>query len=316
MIAVELASVMAQDGHDIHVVSEGKSVPLWTESGISYTQHPGDSPEREVHEINPDLLVVCEGSPANMETKFAKEANRNEIPLVIMEDTWNGFTRISAIPDSVLTIDEHAARLVCEAYPTATVETVGNRAVRDVDIPQPLLETQEALRAQYGKIVVFAGQGSTDDLALCIACMERTKGCLIPRFHPKRVSEIHHPSGKPKQEVWEKMLEAVGEKVVRMDQHTTEQAIAISDVVCSGFSTALLTATHEGKAVVSLWTPEVQASLWEQSQLMEVPLVSLGAAHKVKHPVDLGALAPPEGTLSVRPYDPYQAYEIIKETIL
>jgi len=251
-----------------------------------------------LNRYSPNVVVVGESSPNNLEGQFARVAQKFNIPLVLVEDFWGGFVRISGLiksPDLVLTLDQHAAGFVQTQFPDTHVVVTGNPGVRQ----EGIVQAREVLdlRARGHLVITFCGGGpeTAEQLQLLLQCLSRTSGewVLIPRWHPKEADRPDAENGnQPYRETWDTLLEPLGSRVVRFDKLPTDNVLASSDVVCAGYSTTLTTAAYVGVTAVSLVTPEVKRLLMKESGLSQVPQVALRVAHAVDTPVDLAQFQP------------------------
>ena len=146
----------------------------------------------------PDVVVVGEGAPINLERQMAQAANNLDILVVSISDLWGGVMQLlsddraeSARPDLMLTLDIYAAELAEDAFPGVPTRIVGNPGVKDVHVSPEVESWMRNLRRRFDTTYVFGGGGwhTTADLAFLIASLKQTTGnwCLVPLFHPKWV---------------------------------------------------------------------------------------------------------------------------------
>ena len=321
-VVAPIAQVLSSQGHEVFPVVEGMAASRWLHicsvppifRGSDDYREDRFSPEVELTlwQYRPDVVVVGEGFPNHLEGKFARAAQTRHIPLVLVEDFWGGFRRITGLhqpPDLVLTLDEYAASLARQEFGRRTrISIVGNPGVRmDVE-PAPEVAL---MRATGDLVITFCGGGSEtaeqiELLSQCLAVTSR-EWKLIPRWHPK-VAELPDPENgsRPYRETWDALLAPLGDRVVRVDGPPTKRVVVASDRFVAGFSTLLTTGAKAGVVAVALVTPAVQRSLLEESGLSEVPQVALGVADLVVNAVDLVLLKPCSREVRARlmPFDP------------
>ena len=331
-IAVKFAQ--AADKDEIIVAAEGLSIDLWERAHFKIAlKGPKDFREEafdlqpRVHALieraKPDLIVVCAGSPVNFEREFAFAGNAAGIPVVLLNDFWNGAIRLQS-PDhgypslfAVVAIDEHDALLAQKIYKDAHVFVGGNPGVVDVLVPLALKMRLRELREKHDALIVFAGASTFDDLDLCVRSMEKTPGALIPRFHPKRLGELIDDGRRTRGDRWNEMIASLEaqDRIVRMDDLKSTDPLAVeADVTCAGFSTSLTTAAAAGGRSVVLWSEgDVKASLLSQVAIDASPHESLGISRLITEPQNLLTLKPCYQAVreKLRPYDPKLVYESI-----
>lgn len=318
---------MLEDGWVVKIVAEGLSLKTWGDLGfgdILASNQEEIAPQLFLNEMHPDLVILGESSPTNQEKLYGLASNRAGIPVVFLEDFWNGFTRLNpVVPDGILAADDLAARIAREKYPNANVVVVGHSTNYEADVPQELKLAMDELRDRHGgPVVVYGGQIAVTDLDLLVACMQVTPGCIIPCFHPKLVDALHEETGRPKMHFWKRSLEPLGDRVIMKEavpglaSATLPQLVAAADITASGYSSVLMMAAANNKLAVSLWNEEVKKNLLLESGLDRVPHVDLGLAVQVEDPINLCELAKSQHSgRSIPPYDADAAYEGIKACI-
>lgn len=319
---VDLGQAVRKHGHEAIVVCEGLSARLWFDAGFRpYIVGPED-PRLESFTVNalqtldkfkPSVVITGRGDPIHLEQAFGLAANARNIPLVLLEDFWNGYRSSTAEPDMILTIDEYAASLARKGRPKAVVQIVGSAQVpQEIPFVSPPLPEIEALKKKYGPAVLFIGGETTEDLDLVIRCMEETRGFLMVRFHPKH-KVLPMSDGRTREDVWKGMLAAapLGNRVIYDTTAKPELYIDNADVVCSGASLGLVSAICRGKPSVVLDTPGVSRVLERVVGLPIFPAASLGAAYAIQAPCDLAEFikkGPLENRSKLVPYDAELAY--------
>ncbi|MBI2098088.1 MAG: hypothetical protein HYT49_00285 [Candidatus Wildermuthbacteria bacterium] len=321
-VVAPIAQVLSNQGHEVFPVLEGMGAYLWSQLCSVPPIFRGTDDYRIVPfsldvgavlgYYRPDVVVVGVGSPSHLEGEFARAAQIHHIPLVLMEDFWGGFRRITGLrrpPDLALTLDEYSSSLVRQDFGRKTkICITGNPGVRVGVEPDP-----EVYWMRYGGelVIAFCGGGSEtaeqiDLLSQCLAVTSKPWK-LIPRWHPKEADRPDKKNGnQPYRETWNALLAPLGDRVVRVDGPPTDNIVVASDLVLAGFSTLLTTAAKAGVPVAALVTPAVQKSLQEESGLLEVPQVVLGVADLVVTPVNLALLNPcsSEARDQLMPFDP------------
>jgi len=256
----------------------------------------------------PDVVVVGEGFPINLERQMAHAANNLGIPVVSVSDFWGGVMQLlsddraeSARPDLMLTLDIYAAELAKNVFPGVSTRIVGNPGVKDVHVSQEVEEWMRNLRRRFDTVYVFGGGGwhTTADLAFLITSLEQTPGdwCLVPLFHPKWVDLRLEDDSMAYGELWTEMLESIADRIFfpeadNVPKYSGEEYAVCGDVFVSCFSTLMTTAAQYGKTVLSLQTSEYLEALAAVSVSKVVPQVALGCAHAILEPTDLSVFGP------------------------
>ena len=317
-IAQELLLMHA--GHEVIVVTEGVGGKQWPGSwpkpvfqGSEDYQIIPFSVDAEaiLRYYRPDVVVVGESFPNNLEGQFARAAQQMGIPIVLVEDFWGGFVRIADLakdPDLILTLDEYAVGLAEARFPRARIAVTGNPGVRR-RIADPASQVVDMHR--NGNFVVTlcgGGRETAEQIQLLLKCLAITSGewRLVPRWHPKEANRPDPENGnRPYQEIWDALLAPLGDRVVRVDG-PVDNVVVASDRVCGAYSTLLTTAAQAGVTAVSLVTSQVRQSLEMESAAREIPHVALGMAHLVEAPVDLASLWPCsiEIRSRIKPFNP------------
>lgn len=171
-------------------------------------------------------------------------------------------------------------------------------------------------------IITFCGGGSetAEQIELLLKCLKETSGnwMLVPRYHPSVKNFIDPQTSRPYHEIWDEMLNPLGDRVVRFDNLNTEEVVGGSSVVTAGFSTLLTTSAVNGISTVVFGTPQTMAMIEEETGLKEIPQVKLGLATLATEPVDLFYIDPPsvEARKKVIPFDPGLVVEGIESYFL
>ena len=309
-----------QAGHEIIPVIEGLGgkqwLELWGRPVFQGTEDYKTMPfsldvEAVINHYRPDVIILGESSPNNLEEEFAWAAQQYDIPLVLVEDFWGGFVRITGLtksPELILTLDDYAVQLAKEEFSDSHIIVTGNPGVRR-SVTDPAAQVMD-LRRQGDFVVTLCGGGpeTAEQIELLLKCLSMTSADwrLIPRWHPKEANRPDPENrNRPYHEIWDALLAPFGERVVRVGG-PPDNVVVASNLVCSGYSTLLTTTVQAGVVAVSLVTPQVQQNLEAESAAREMPHVALGVAHRVDTPLDLAQLQPcSEGARArLKPFDP------------
>lgn len=303
-VAKPVYDALVAAGNDVRVIAEGVAAERWADAGVELvfrgTKNFKEQPFScnviaRLKEILPDVVVVTMGAPINLEDAFATAANTLGIPLVIIEDIWASFTRTTAKPDIVFTLDEFGRKLLTEDERTknARILVSGNPAVQHLAIPDDLRERMEELRFRYGRLVLFCGEGdgTADLLRVALGTLQKSTEdfVLIPRFHPKYVD---NPSYRIQ---WNALLDVFSSsrymtesRVLRLDDvKNTDALAALCDVNMSGVSTTLIHAARNGRLAVAITTDYCQ-SLYQphvNGKYQRFPGIDMGYAMELTEPV-------------------------------
>ncbi len=344
-VTEQVAVLAREDGHGIPTALEGLAMARYEALGFPVREAPNFAgcvdfrvptpEERErgadtfdaaeyLERVNPDIIVTGLGSPINIQRHIAAVATRRKIPLVVCEDFWAkspGHLNPKLVsPYRILTVDEYSVALNKRAFPNARQYIVGNPGVKDVAVPDEVLRQMNALRAEFGKVYVYAGAGpdsTTAELDLLLKCLKKTPEdwCLVPRFHPK-YEKLQMPGmEKPYGELWRKYLAPFVERVRYVEAKSTDPVACAADVVASGFSTLVSTALYNGVPAVCLKTPETIAALNAHGEhYTEIPQVALGLTPAIIKPTDLSqfGMPSPEAMKRLVPYDAKVAWGYIQ----
>lgn len=254
---------------------------------------------------NPDLVIVGIGSPIKLELAFLREANKRGMRTVALEDFHGNHHRLCGErPELLGVLDEYAAMLVEQHRAARSTVIVGNSAIYTGEPSIAAQSKIDQLRQVYGAVYAFSSGETFSDVALVVECMKRTKGCLIPRLHPKIVDQKVPNSSATYGDRWRSILAPLGDRVVFLPDISSEHAVMLADGTLSGFSLLLYTASWWNKKVYALVTPEVMTSLHRQTGLSTAPIVQLGLAHAVNGPTDLAGMPNLHTEGLLLPYNP------------
>ncbi|MEK7501412.1 MAG: hypothetical protein AAB777_02975 [Patescibacteria group bacterium] len=276
--------------------------------------------------FRPDVVVTTRSWPTSLESLFGCAANEVGIPLVLMEDFWNGHRSYLAKPNTIITLDEYAEKLVRRSHPSVRTVIAGNPGVMELDqigITEEVRTRVEELRARFGRVFVFAGgnpQQMTVELQLLIECLKITKNwCLVSRPHPTIAKSEKEP-GVKWSDFWNNMLKPFGEQIVSVECKMGESLASLADATFSGFSLMLNTAAYARRAAISLETEACARALSETVGLAEVPIVALGCAHTLGEPCDLDSRqlirpADEANLAKLKPFAPAVAFGAIENLV-
>ncbi len=257
----------------ICVVAEGLSVANWAEAGfeidvkgsIDFRSEPDVIDSYEVLErLHPDAVVIGSGAPINLEAKFVDVARAMEIPQVWVENVWGVSGRLPGRgPELVVTLDPAGEALLRRQsrFGGSRILLAGNPAVTEFSVPDDVVGLTDKLRKECGTLVLFCGQSwdTPDLLALLFTSLLDGAGVVIPRWHPKRLSEDGNAVLWP---AMMRMYERAGGRVLNLDHVKSTDALAATcDIVVSGTGTALLYAAKFGRVPLSITTAVTKAAL-------------------------------------------------------
>ncbi|MDQ7815033.1 MAG: hypothetical protein RDU25_04500 [Patescibacteria group bacterium] len=306
-VSFPLAEELKRRGNEISIMAEGVSVAQWGAAGYTvdfvgsfdFQREPyAVDVKAELTRLGAELVISTMGSPINLEAKCGQAANELGIPLVIMEDVWGTSRRMPCSADMAFTLDSYGENLMRELprFQKTEIIIMGNAALNSFQVPSVMKAHMELLRAKFGTVVMFAGEGdgTTELLALTLLSLDASGQpyAFIPRFHPKY---LDIPQNRA---LWEGVVAEFFMKTTRgivytgFDASTDSRALAaMADVTVSGSSTALLYAAKHGRAAVSISTALTRRLLGEQVAYDKYPGIKLGIAVELNMPCDLIALA-------------------------
>jgi len=263
--------------------------------------------------LNPDVVVIGESAPINLEREFAIATKRKGTPLVVIDDLWGGFRRIGVIPDLVLTLDSLGLREVVENLPPhVQTSVVGNPGVPSAAEIEMLRGRIPEIKSEIpgAPIIGYVGGGKDSALEELVLLKECLK--LTPK--PWQLLVAFHPKWKDHIAIWREVLSGTEDLFYTSDLGIDgKDLVAVSHIVVAGISTLMTTAAALKKTVVCLSTPNVLSTVSQEAGLSEVPQVSLGLARAISRPTDLLSVKPAglETLRELKPYDPELAYESI-----
>lgn len=271
--------------HQITVVAEGISLEEWRSAGYAPSQETESLP-------NVDIAVITAGHPIFLEAKVAEALRGVGVPQVWVEDFWGNSARLPGVgPELLITLDACGTALARQdhRFAASKILEVGNLAVNQFEVPTDVEDLVAGLREEFGKLVLFLGQGwdTVDMLGVLFSSLTDVKEryALIPRWHPKRLPEGGHAI------LWPKMMDifatsAYGTKILDLNSVKSTDALAsCCDIVISGSSTGLLYAAKAGKVAVSISTPVTRASLGAQVAFDRWPGIEAGLGILLSEPV-------------------------------
>lgn len=341
-MSVPTTKLAMEKSHEVGLVVEGLAADRFQDAGLfssgskakllfrgteNHQKMPFSvKPEPLLENFQPDIVVVTRSFPDSLESVFGQAANKMRIPVVLMEDFWNGHKSWPAEPSTVVTLDEYAAELASKTHPTAQVVVAGNPTVippEQMDIPAEVRAKVEELRARFGRVFIFAGgnpEQMTIELQLLIECLKLTKNwCLISRPHPTIARGEKEP-GLKWSDFWNDMLKPLGERIVSVECKMGDHLAMLCDATISGFSLMLNTAAYARKAAISLQTEKGKEELFNSVGLLEVPIAALGCVRLLNEPCDLDVAgliqqADENKLARLKPFDPVVALEAIEQSV-
>lgn len=331
-----IAKLAREAGNEILLIVEGLAakemdnigIPFYFRGTENFMTEPfsidAHAVVKRLKSLDGGLNCVITGlsAPINLEQEFGLTANELKVPLVEIECFWGDSIKSKAIPQIIFTLDESVTPVLKNRHPKSEILVAGNPGVVHVENISPHPEIAE-LRKKYDKLICYAGGGENTSLEISflLECLKQTKGnwCLIFKPHPK-YAKLDDPKhrGKKYLEVWEGMLSILGDRLARnLYSMKADDVVCSTDMTIASFSTLLTTGAVAGKTAISLWLPSTKKELFEETGLLQVPIVTLGCAHEVSEPIDLASLSPPaeQNLKKIVPYDPEFVLGKIKELI-
>lgn len=330
MVARPLADTMSISGYSIEVIAEGKSLPLWEESGYTILLRDCElSIDRAITILKnerPDVVVATLGSPINLEDIFSKAANILRIPLVWFPDVWGAERRSSATPDVLLSFDKIEQEIVQSQprFANTKVAVVGHPLVDQLKSQPDCVAIQEieSLKNSGKTVILIAGQGeyTTDMIDFVCESVKNSNGsfAVIPRFHPK------YKDSKPEWIAkWNERLATLPEGiVVNLDPKIKTDHIAmLADITVSSFSTTLTCAALARKIPISVSTPATREAMVKSTGLDYYPPTRVGAAVLVT--IGPAVLCTPmlrelllrQGDFNINAFDANTTMETVSQTL-
>lgn len=311
-LAASVVGKLKTESSDLQltIVSEGKSTGAWRKFGLEpdyvFSEIIFEALEQcdtslILDEVSPEVVMIGIGSPINLERDFLAEASKRQCLTVALEDYPGTCKRLlPSSPDLLIVPDQQAAEEADRYLNTnsgLTVVVSGHSGLSVTD-PSPVVEEfLEDIRFKYGYdfLATYVSGGTFSDLDLALACMEKTGGCLLPRFHPKFADRLHSYRHGTYRQLWMNQFRSRAVSYMHVDldiPNLTEELVKLTDVTMGGFSNVLNTAAWHEKVVVCLDTDETFGSLYRQTGLEYPPMYESGRAHYINQPVDLRTLAP------------------------
>lgn len=297
--ALLLAPLVARLGSArCHVVAlSSRSLSVFRAHNVEVGDSVVSDPREFLKFLNPRIVVGGVSSPLPPqepgELVFYRAAEGLGIPVVVLGDFAGCHSRLlDIVPEVFCAPDAFGVHLATADNAAGVVEMIGYGSIRTKGPTAIAKAFVDGLRDRHGAVHVWTSGRTFQDLGLMIECMHRTKGCFVPLFHPKVADQTYGASTETYGERWHTMLRLLGDRVVWQPHGMASDDIAMcSDSFSAGASTMLLNTAWHGIPTISLWTPDVRASLQAQVGLSEVPLVAIGLAHSVSAPCDLGQLS-------------------------
>ncbi|MDP3999508.1 MAG: hypothetical protein Q8P76_02870 [bacterium] len=284
-------------GHEVNILAEGVGVAHYSAAGIVpfFTDAPNPDPKSSFNwdalfrYLNPQVVLIGFPGPDNLSHTAGLAANQKGIPVVGVEDYWGGVERNPEVKyNLVLTIDDYAKQIARQSVgPRVPISIIGNHAIPGADYhsPDSVAEGMKKIRERFDEVFIFGGGGelhTTAELKLLVASLEKTPGnwCLIPRYHPnvKKKTATAIGDSRTFEEVWNKMLLPLGDRVVRLDVGNSDDMAMLCDGYFSGLGSSMSTAIASGKPTVAVLTDATVLALRRESKLDTVPAVYLGGA--------------------------------------
>ncbi len=253
---------LVRRGHRVRIVAEGLSTGLWASMGAEIVP--------DGKELLHDIIVVGTSAPTNLEQLYADFANVSGIPLVLAEDSFGACNRIDGDAKLILTINTIAGAVIDRGgrHQGTPWKPVGSPAVSEPGISPELVKEHYRLVGEFGKLVLYSGQGSPSSIDIfnktveLIRASKRQDVVLVIKHHPK--AQI---------EVTEQMMQGVQ---VKESPFGSDDLARIADYTMSCFGTALNVSAANGKTPVSVWTPGTEENFRKQTGLEKHPLFEAG----------------------------------------
>ncbi|MDO8430352.1 MAG: hypothetical protein Q7S73_03220 [bacterium] len=324
-------------GHQVIILAEGVGVDHYKKEDVktTFSDIPNPDPETNFDSdfllecFSPDVVLVGFPYPNHLSQEFGLAANRQNIPLVGVEDWWGGVKRNSNLRYSlVLTIDEYAADLVSGCLGSEVpVSVIGNHTIPNSDYhsPEAVLAGIKEIRSRFKEVFVYGGGGgkhTTEELKLLVSSLQKTAGnwCLIPRYHPNVKKMLAWEGGNKRTfaEVWDELLLPLGNRVVRLDAGNSDDMAVVCDAYFSSLGSSMSTAISFGKSTVAILPPATM-DVMRDSKLEVIPAVYLGGAKTLTEVQDLRILLSYPSVETTKKFialQPLKAIEAIEKLLL
>lgn len=279
------------------VVAEGLSLALWQKEGyIVFGGAPKEGqfdpktlirsdidPAKILAEVKPDCVVATAGSPIGLERAVCLEANKQGIPVVVVNDIWGADQRLCGCrPDLICAIDSEDARLATVYYSTASrpyINETGSPAMDALADVKTDSTTEKMLEDRFSVLMLGQDACTTPMLKGLIQALEQSGDdfVLIPRLHPKILD------GRAE---WLEMLSRVKGDVLQVcPSVTTRQLMRSVRHVVSVYSTGLIEAAFLGSMPIS-WVSDVGREMMRRNLggVEQFSLVGQGCCYEVSSP--------------------------------
>lgn len=287
-------------GAHISIVAEGVSADYWEKGGIELVFRGPADHRKEPFECNfselfralhPDCVVVGCSRYVNLELKFAEEANRLGIPVVVVPDLWGVESRVRrSRPSLVLCEDELGEASARRTFGT-TVRTASIGYLAALDLLQPLsAKAQEVfgeIRERYEHIAFLACQGtySQDIIAMLNASLSLSRPIAVVAWNHRNY---------PEQDAL--MRAGLDHATTYFDlaekQISLKECARLADATVSVFSGLLKLSALAGNVAISVRTAATVLGMKESTDLDYFPLCRAGLAIEVAEPQNLSLLIP------------------------
>lgn len=310
-----IARSLKRLGHTLFVLTEGKATSVFSGWGIiPDIALPEDrllcsvDLNRVFDQHNFDAVITGLSTPINYETTVALMANRRYVPYIAVADASGADCRIhgDVDPAIIITPDENGARLAHQRFQECPIVVSGHIGVTKTEVTEAKLQKFSEVCEQDVTAILFTDFGEPGDPAiyeqmeLLAECIARSKKQVIvlPSFHPKHKS-LHSEWGMQLMEVLPFNAE------VWFDTGLSTNVLAtLAHITVSG-SSPLFTAALAGKVAIVLDTPGTRGYRERTLSTTEPPLVGIGCATLVDHPIDLLQCTAPtaEAVAKLKPFD-------------
>ena len=270
----------------VATIAEGKAVGICKEAGItlflegSHEQNPMSNAHQILFNLDPDVVCIGCSSPINWELTIAKEAHKQNIPVVALCDIWGCLGRLKGfVPELALVIDVDEAMKEVNAGRAESVAIIG-----DIASTTKIVLTREKDRAlrkvcagKTSVLIVGDHLDNVEEVASAVAQSIRlepdpSKFVIFGSFvHPKLAG---YPNVVPILHKIEQMFDGLNFVKHQELGVNTDELAAFCDYTATAFSTPGRIAIHHGKRFLSVDGPKSRELQIRETGFDVNPLVS------------------------------------------